>query len=257
MPDYVLAHSLEGERERLRLMSRLLDPMHRRHLAALGVGSGWRCLEVGCGNGSVAQWLATKVAPDGLAVATDIDTRFLDGLAGANLQVRKLDILHDPLEEGAYDLVTARAILHHLPGRADAIARMISALKPGGRLLIIEPDFFPALVAEPPIARSFWQSWLDWAATKSIDYFVGRTLPPRFVEAGLEAVGAEGDVALFNGGSPWADYWRQSIQELRQPLLASGKVTEPVLQGFLSLCEDPGYWTMVVSFTAVWGTRPG
>jgi len=152
-------------------MSRLLDPMHRRHLAALGVGSGWRFLEVGCGNGSVAQWLATKVAPDSLAVATDIDTRFLDGLAGPNLQVRKLDILHDPLEEGAYDLVTARAILHHLPGRAKAVERMISALKPGGRLLIIEPDFFPALVAEPLIARSFWQSWLDWAATENIDYF--------------------------------------------------------------------------------------
>jgi SAM-dependent methyltransferase len=254
MPDYVLPHSLEGERQRLRLMSQLLDPMHRRHLEALGVGPGWRCLEVGCGNGSVSQWLATKVAPDGLVVATDIDSRFLDGLAQANLQVRKLDILQDPLEEGAYDLVTARAILHHLPGRAEAIARMISALKPGGRLLIIEPDFFPTLVAEPPIARRFWQCWLDWAATERIDYFVGRTLPARFAEAGLDAIGAEGEVALFNGGSPWAEYWRESIQELREPLLAS-HTPEPVLREFLSLCEDPGYWTMVVSFTAAWGTR--
>jgi SAM-dependent methyltransferase len=227
MPDYVLPHSLEGERQRLRLMSQLLDPMHRRHLEALGVGPGWRCLEVGCGNGSVSQWLATKVAPDGLAVATDIDTRFLDGLAGTNLQVRKLDILQDSLEEGAYDLVTARAILHHLPGRTEAIAR---------------------------IARRFWQCWLDWAATESIDYFVGRTLPARFAEASLDNVGADGEVALFNGGSPWAKYWRESIEELREPLLASN-TPEPVLREFLALCEDPGYWTMVASFTAAWGTR--
>jgi hypothetical protein len=32
MPEYVLDHHQEGERERLALMSRLLDPMHRRHI---------------------------------------------------------------------------------------------------------------------------------------------------------------------------------------------------------------------------------
>ena len=45
MTEYVLDHHQEGERTRLALMSRLLDPMHRRHLEALGVGPGqgpWR-----------------------------------------------------------------------------------------------------------------------------------------------------------------------------------------------------------------------
>ena len=32
MGGYVLDHHLEGERSRLALMSRLLDPMHRRHI---------------------------------------------------------------------------------------------------------------------------------------------------------------------------------------------------------------------------------
>ena len=36
MPEYVLGHDQEGERERLDLMSRLLDPMHRRHIEQLG-----------------------------------------------------------------------------------------------------------------------------------------------------------------------------------------------------------------------------
>jgi hypothetical protein len=40
MPEYVLDHGLEGEAARLALMSRLLDPMHRRHLEALHVGPG-------------------------------------------------------------------------------------------------------------------------------------------------------------------------------------------------------------------------
>jgi hypothetical protein len=40
MAEYVLDHELEGEAARLALMSRLLDPMHRRQLEALGVGPG-------------------------------------------------------------------------------------------------------------------------------------------------------------------------------------------------------------------------
>src|SRR5213080_4541419 len=70
MPDYVLEHHLEGEGDRLGLMSRLLDPLHRRQIEALGIESGARTLEVGCGNGSVSAWLAERVAPDGRATPT-------------------------------------------------------------------------------------------------------------------------------------------------------------------------------------------
>ena len=54
MPGYVLDHHLHGEGARLALMSRLLDPMHRRYIEALGIGPGARTLEVGFGNGSVS-----------------------------------------------------------------------------------------------------------------------------------------------------------------------------------------------------------
>ena len=37
MSEYVLDHGLEGEAARLALMSRLLDPMHRRHLGDAAV----------------------------------------------------------------------------------------------------------------------------------------------------------------------------------------------------------------------------
>ena len=49
MSKYVLGHHLKGEGKRLALMSELLDPMHRRHIEALGIiKPGARTLEVGC-----------------------------------------------------------------------------------------------------------------------------------------------------------------------------------------------------------------
>ena len=81
MSKYVLDHHLEGEGARLALMSRLLDPMHRRHVEALGVGPGDRTLEVGCGNGSISAWLAERVGPGGRAVAVDLDLSLVDARA--------------------------------------------------------------------------------------------------------------------------------------------------------------------------------
>ena len=60
----------------------LRDDVYRRPLVTalhrLGLGPGWRCLEVGAGSGSVARWLAAKVGPEGSVLATDIDTRWVD-----------------------------------------------------------------------------------------------------------------------------------------------------------------------------------
>ena len=59
-------------------MSRLLDPMHHRHIERLGVGPGARTLEVGCGNGSMSAWLAGRVTPSGQVVAVDLDLSLVD-----------------------------------------------------------------------------------------------------------------------------------------------------------------------------------
>jgi tRNA A58 N-methylase Trm61 len=89
MSQYILPHDLTGEKQRLRLMSELLDPLDRSCIERLGLQAGWRCLEVGCGNGSISEWLASRVGPSGHVVASDIDLRYIAGLAATNLEVRK------------------------------------------------------------------------------------------------------------------------------------------------------------------------
>ncbi len=256
MNAYVLSHNLDGERQRLRLMSELLDPAERHHLRKLGVGPGWRCLEVGCGNGSISQWLAEQVAPTGHVVASDIEISCLAGLKAPGLEVRQLDILRDEVEQAHYDLVVTRALLHHLPDPRLAVERMIAALKPGGVLLVTEPDMLPATMAEPEAVRKFWQGWFRWAEASGIDYFVGSKIPSLLDSLGLENIAAEGQTAFANGGSPWARYWVQTVRELHPRLVESGHVTDESFAEFAARLEDPHYWTSAITFVAASGRKP-
>jgi SAM-dependent methyltransferase len=249
MSDYVLDHGLKGEAARLALMSRLLDPMHRRQIEMLHVGRGARTLEVGCGNASISAWLADVVSPGGHAVASDIDVSL--AVERPDLELREHDILSGPVEPRDFDLVTARAVLHHLPDREKAIENMVASLKPGGYILLIEPDFLPVSVAEPEEVREFWDGWLTWARGRGIDYHVGRSLAPRLAKLGLEEVAGAAETAVYNGGSPWADYWRQTIVELREELIGSGNVDGEAIETFLAQCADPAWWTQTIAFTAV------
>jgi SAM-dependent methyltransferase len=257
MPKYVLGHHLKGEGARLDLMSELLDPMHRRYIDALGVVKpGARTLEVGCGNGSISAWLAERVSPGGTAIAVDLDLSLIHARM-ANLELRKADIVAGPVERGTFDLVTARAVLHHVADAQAAIANMVGGLKLGRALLLIEPDFLPVSVAEPPEVRTFWDGWLTWSRERGIDYYIGRTLAPRLASLGLTNISGTAETAVYNGGSLWANYWIDTITELRGDLISSGKLDEALIDKFLVYGADSTWWTQTIAFTAVHGLTPG
>jgi SAM-dependent methyltransferase len=253
MPKYVLGHDLKGEKPRLALMSQLLDPMHRRYIDALGVvRPGTRTLEVGCGNGSISAWLAERVSPGGKAVAVDLDLSLVE-VRGPNLELRHGDIVAGPVERSAFDLVTARAVLHHVQNAEAAMANMVASIRPGGALLLIEPDFLPVSIAEPRDVRAFWDGWLAWAHERGINYTIGRSLAPRLAALGLIEISGTAETAIYNGGSCWADYWIQTITELRNDLISSGKVGEALVDAFLAYCADSNWWTQTIAFTVVAG----
>src|SRR5258708_25379206 len=113
--------------------------MHRRHIDAFEVyRPGARTLEFGCCNGSISAWLAERVSAGGTAVAVDLDLSLIH-LRMQNLELRQADILAGPIEHGAFDLVTARAVLHHVADPEAAMANMTASLRAGGVLLLIEP----------------------------------------------------------------------------------------------------------------------
>ena len=105
--------------------------------------------------------------------------------------------------------------------------------------------------------RAFWNGWLAWSRERGIDYHIGRALAPRLAALGLKQISATAESAVYNGGSPWAGYWTQTIIELRGDLTGSGKLNEALVDTFLGYCADPNWWTQSIAFTAVHGRAPG
>lgn len=254
MSSYALPHDLPGEPDRLSLMSRMLDPQLFFRLSQIGITAGWRCLEVGAGNGSVSRWIAGQVGPSGSVLATDLDADLITESGAPNMTVRALDVTVDDLGSD-YDLVLARALLHHLPGRTAVLARMAAAVRPGGFLVLEEPDFHPVLATDSVALRAFWEGWLAWAVSRDIDYFVGRRIAPAIVGLGMTAVRAYGETILYQGDSLVARYWEQTLQELRDPLLSSGFISQTTWDDAMALFVNEKFWTWQNSYVTTIGRR--
>ena len=68
---YVFTHEDKKERERLAAIEAIADPFTIECLEKIGVGEGWRCLEIGAGGGSIAEWLCGRVGPSGRVAGSE------------------------------------------------------------------------------------------------------------------------------------------------------------------------------------------
>ncbi len=112
---------------RLEQMLRLLDLPHMGSL-----------LDAGGGTGRIAEALRPYA---GWVVVADVSGGMLaqarqKGLAAASTQTERL-----PFPAGSFDRVLMVDALHHVISQAETICELYRVLKPGGRLVIEEPDF--------------------------------------------------------------------------------------------------------------------
>ena len=250
---YILEDSATAEYQRLDLMSKILDPWTRGYMTALGVGPGWECLELGSGNGSIAEWLCGVVGPSGSVTAVDIDPALLELVPAQNLTVQQMDVRTGVLPANTYDFVTCRALLHQISEHAPAVLeQMAAAVRPGGWLLVQEPDFHLAPTTEPEVWASTWNALLRWGNSQGVDWLIGRRLPSMVTELGLGRPQAKTDVQNIRGRDRGAQYFQLFFAEVRDRVLESGQLDATTLDAASRLLDDPDHWTQCWMMTAVW-----
>ena len=194
---YLLANAAAQAEGRFAALSALFDKVTFDHLDRIGIRPGWRCWEVGAGGPSVAAWMALRVGPAGQVVATDIDTSHLTA-AVRGVQIVRHDVAADTPPGTGFDAVHARLVLTHVPARAEALRRMVSALAPGGWLVV--EDFDPALLPAACVevsspaqrqANKIRRGLLALLAGRGVDLYFGRKLPRLLRDLGLCDVAAD------------------------------------------------------------------
>jgi SAM-dependent methyltransferase len=238
-----------------------LDENTKAHLSALGVAAGWRCLEVGAGSGSISRWMAERVGAQGYVLATDIDTRWTPSDSPSQLEVRQHDVVADPLAPGEFDLVHARLVLSWLPARDSVVSRLVTALRPGGWLVVEDFDSILHRCLDPinddeevfgKVTDAFGQA----LHRRGADTTWARTLPHRLASAGLVDVGAAGHLTIFPGGSPAAQLWVANIDQVGDGLIQAGLITAAERDTFRRLLDDPSFVGNYPLLITAWGKKP-
>jgi SAM-dependent methyltransferase len=238
----------ERELQRLREIEAIFDEDSHRVLLEAGVAQGSHCLEVGAGAGSIAYWMSDVVGPGGRVVALDVNTQWMAGAGRANLEVRQDDIRSYDANE-TFDIVHARYVLLHVADFRRALERMVSSIRPGGWLVLEEPDFTAARCALGPssLAAAFervHRAIQRMYAMRSMDPAFGFHLPRYLADAGLATVQVEHDAPIVRGGSGVPLMMRRSAEQLREKYVATGVARGEDVDDYYRFTEDATTWAV-------------
>ncbi|GLS21249.1 ArsR family transcriptional regulator [Labrys miyagiensis] len=141
--DYFRAHA--GDWDRIRALHASDEAVEAALKRVVGTQPVNAFLDIGTGTGRMLELFAPLATR---AVGIDASAEMLV-IARANLErngirnavVRQGDLFALSVEPGAYDLIIVHQVLHYLDDGARALREIARALRPGGRLVIV--DFSP------------------------------------------------------------------------------------------------------------------
>ncbi len=257
--DYVFqAGEEQRELERLQTIEAAFDPGTQRRLLATGLSTGWRCLEVGAGAGSIVRWLEQRVGPSGKVVAVDTNPRFLRGSGTSTIEIVQGDIRNVDLPVEAFDLVHARYVLIHLADYREVFVRLLRCVKPGGWVVVEEPDFSAARAISGPDddRRAFdriTRAIEGMFTSLGMDFAAGAKLPALFQEHHLSQLTVDCEGHLAAGGALVPRLMKLSAQQLREKYVATGLVTDSEVDAYCRFADDADAWAVYYATVAVTG----
>jgi SAM-dependent methyltransferase len=94
-----------------------------------------RVLEVGCGWGELAEWLARDTAAQ--VVAVDLSERMVELARARGVDAQVGDVQELPFADGSFDVAVAAWMLYHVPDLDRGLSELARVLRPGGALVAV------------------------------------------------------------------------------------------------------------------------
>ncbi|MFB8245071.1 class I SAM-dependent methyltransferase [Streptomyces sp. NPDC055952] len=126
-------------------------PAYAAAVAGLGLRTGGRVLDAGCGTGRALPPLRAAVGPSGVVLGVDVTPAMLREAVRAGRDREGALLLADvaalPLRSGSLDAVFGAGLVSHLPDPAENLRELARVVRPGGLLALFHPIGRAALAA--------------------------------------------------------------------------------------------------------------
>jgi SAM-dependent methyltransferase len=177
-----------------------------------------------------------------------------------DVAVIQADVTKSGLDPASFDLVHCRYLLPHVPDARVLLVVLINLAKPGGVVLVQEPDhsswnFYPTIPAWPRLIQLGEQAF----ARAGVEINIGRHTFQMLREAGLEQVTVEACVLALQDAHPYKGMGLTAVESLRPLMLKAGLTTETELDDLVREVEEhmarPDTCLITFTTTQVWGRR--
>ena len=262
MSSYLMAGQAT-ELERLQLQSRVWEPAADALLTELSLPDGCAALDVGCGAMGWLRVLSSRVGAKGRVIGTDVDARMLDAANAlvqaeqmANVTIVRDDLFASQLPPASFDLVHARFQIAPLGRAAEQIACYRRLLRPGGVLVIEDPDMASWRVnPQAPAVQELIDLIERGFLAAGGNFNAGRDNPALVRSVGLEPRIAARIVAL-EPGHPYLRLPLQFAASLRARLdaLSSAELVADLLERVEAELAREGTWGTTFTLIQTWAT---
>jgi SAM-dependent methyltransferase len=157
----------------LERMNLFQEPEARTLIADLGLPEGSRGLDVGCGVGLFALWLAEAIGPRGRVVGIEPSRERVEaarafvgqGPAASRLEFREGDATKLDAPDASFDWVWCGDVLHHIQETGRALGEFARVVRPGGRIVVKESQLLHGvfLPGHPDLERRLRQAEMEWS----------------------------------------------------------------------------------------------
>ena len=166
----------------------LLREVANRSMALLALQAGERVLEVGCGSGVFLPMLAEAVGESGKVIGLDRAPAFVEQARQRThetkwIQVDEGDAYALPYPEQSFNAAHCDRVLMHLEDPSAALSEMRRVVRPGGRVVVAEPDW--ASIVIDSVDHVALEALMRQAVTTRRQPRIGRELNRRLAGVGL------------------------------------------------------------------------
>jgi len=261
MVEYVFASAeQQAEFARLKLLEDAFDAQTKQIIQSLGIRAGWKCLELGPGAGSILAWLGELVGSSGQVIGVDKNIEFIESISAPHINKVAGNILDVQLENTTFDLIHARYVLIHIVESVKVVEKLINLLKPGGLLILEEPDFTASQVIDSSLPKAQAQQRVNAAINKmffdlNLDPAFGLKLPLLLQKTNLNIEYIVDNRHLCCGGSKVAKLMGSSAATLQNQYVQTQEASVQDIQTYINNSMDSSFWSSYYSTISVVGRK--